>query len=825
MIELMMANSGDKTITTNGIVFRTAKEAHLYMGVSTPQTPKDVFDTWPRIDGRTFLTSDAIKTGSANNWQYITTSQSFLQPDNTAGPQSIVSPFKVTKYVLDVTLTSTNGDDDRIGIVAAANEVGGKSHYISVVVNAGGKNNGHNLFSMRLHSHDETANSIGVELVGNEIITPHTNSQGGDGWSSKRINVQVVRDGNIIKAKCSDWDSATLLPASELVVDLNTISGAEYLNGPARYGYYTQSQANSTYHNIVFSSPQVTTSSDVYIEQNNQKWSYGFSSSGWDLRSNTAYYDFRTVDLVKNPLTKEEYEVKTSTLGFKRNNGISYGITDINVEPYHTTEIPDTAVLSNYSYNQPLTINSMVGVVGGSAVSSLNEISIRTGFTDIHSYAYLNGPIIINQDTGESETTIGFRKVNFKIYPTKLAQMFQTDRDMNMFTANNSPPSPTEIFNTWGRSDDNNYYANPSYAVGDSAEWYFQPSTNTFVQPMNAINYQIIHSPNKFTQYSLETTLASGNPDGDLIGVAAASVYTDNTVYALVFIVQTGGRKHMPAFSATLLDQYTYHTQHFLYATTITGNEFLPQDPIATTAANDNPNYGWWNRQVKIRVERNGNIVTAVVSNWNSSTLQEASRLTVDLSTLPGKAKMLAAPSSYGYFSHSQADSKYLNINFQSNELPEQGVVYSNESKTKKVYDGTRWNTSTGFMNDFTGKQFIVNERTKEVYKITGNTVNIERAHGITGSIPAQTASASETTKIPTSALVAGLNYHVPVHVHAIGNIEGVNAVFNITTIDVLPNSSSGTFDVYVVSDYFTDPHTGRRTNTVGVFKAHINIV
>lgn len=820
MIELLMSGGGFiPTKITNGLVFRTSKEASLYQEISEPSTTQNIFNTWPRIDGNTYITAEEPKTGSANNWFYDEAQKSFVQPDNTSTQQSIISPVKLSSFVLDVTLRSTNSDDDVIGVVAAADHINGSCVAVYAVVHAGG--GGGSRFSLRFA--DVGVTNSGTQIVGNNIIASHANSGGGNGWSGKTIRLRVERAGNVISAKCSNWDSNALLDESELVLNLSELGGnGQILTNPSRYGFTTFSQAASTYLNIDLQSSQLAPDNLVYASDSNQKWS--FDGATWVLQQDTAYETFNLFDRVFNDLTKETFTVETTTLQHLRNDGIPYGTYDVSVQPYTIHTFPISGLLANYPYEEVLGVTALLDDVNTVSTLGANNISATVGTTDASTYAMLSTTPTTDPVTGIKETTLGFRKINFMMPDLITANVFGSDDERELYRIQNAPASPQQIFDTWPRTQNLTFFEDPATATGDAAAWTFDSQNNTFIQPINSLSAQSILSPVKVSNYTLETTLASSDPDGDLIGIVAASDYINGELLSLVFICQTGGRNHMPGFSATFIDSTTTVANHDLNAETIVGNNFLVQDPIETTAGNTNPDWGWWYRQVKIKVERTGSTVTAVISDWNGASYDEASRLTVDLSTLPRNGSLLAQPSRYGFFSHSQGDSKYLNIQFSSIDLGDDSVLYSLESNTKQSFNGSTWNTTAGVIGDFAGYDLVFNDRTKTFYNV-GTSLTVDREFGISSGNATTSVPQNATTSVTIASIIGQYTFEATMNLIAVSNATGVSASINGTNIDITTTTGNGSFDIYIESDSYTDQFTKQITKTVAVRKVNVTVV
>jgi hypothetical protein len=319
----------------------------------------------------------------------------------------------LSSYVFDIVLTSPETDDDLIGVVAAM-DIDSAGDPIAVLVwVSGGGLGGSDLFSIRYLN--STSSPIGDVIDSSNVIASHSNATSGTGWSGKQIRVRVSRSGGVISAKCSDWDAtATLLENSELFCNLNDLTGeGSSLTNPSRYGFVTQSQANSTYLNYTIRSGEVEDDTRVYSEADNLRWIY--DAGAW-TQSGTAYQDFTDVDRVNNRLTKESFDVNTSTLQFLRNDGISYGVTNIALPASTTSNISFSAIISDYTFDSTFTIVGIFDAVNLTAsIITGDMIEVTTTTTNGEFFVLMETPEVIDPETNITNKTIAFRKVNINV--------------------------------------------------------------------------------------------------------------------------------------------------------------------------------------------------------------------------------------------------------------------------------------------------------------------------------------------------------------------------------------------------------------------------
>lgn len=395
--------------TAAGLVFRTTKEADMFRSIHEPTDAQAILNDWPRVDQLTYFSDPATATGESADWSYDSTQDSFVQPQNSATTLAILSPVKLTSYTFETTLTSPAADDDLIGIALAADVINGEVNILYAWVNAGGLGP-HSFFVSFL---DPSSGNYGELIEGNDVLASYRNADDGDGWSGKKVKVRAARSGGVINVKCSDWDGSSLLDSTEIEVNLSDLPR----NGPllaegARYGFSTQSQANSTYLGYTIRSGDIEDNTKVYSEDDNRRWVYG--SGSWS-QSGTAYDDFSEVDLVRNRLTKEYFTVNSSTLQFNRNEGIDYGVSSLNLPAGTTSSVNFDDIISNYTYDESFTIVGTFDAVNLTATVGTDVIDVTTTSTNGNFYVLFETAETVDPDTNVKNKTIAFRRVDVNV--------------------------------------------------------------------------------------------------------------------------------------------------------------------------------------------------------------------------------------------------------------------------------------------------------------------------------------------------------------------------------------------------------------------------
>lgn len=413
MIELLMTSGTFvEPSLASGLVFRTTNEANMFKSIHQPTDAQAILNSWPRVSGQTYFSDPSTATGESADWTYDATLDSFVQPNNSSAVESILSPVKLESYVFETTLTSSGADDDLIGIVLAAEEINGSMNMLFAWVAPRGV--GGYTFSVAFM--DATATGAGTVINGNNILANYSNANttNSNGWSGKDVMIRASRVGGIVTVKCSDWDGTSLLDTTEIEVNMNNLprDGVQLATNPARYGFTTQSQANSTYLGYTIRSGEVEDDTKVYSENDNLRWVY--QSGSW-TQSGNAYDDFSSVDRVINRLTKESFDVNTSTLQFRTNNGISYGTVTLSLPASTATSVDFTTILSEYAYSESFTINGIFNETDLTASIGTTVVDVTTTTVSGSFYVLLETPETTDPNTNVTDQTIGFRKVNVNV--------------------------------------------------------------------------------------------------------------------------------------------------------------------------------------------------------------------------------------------------------------------------------------------------------------------------------------------------------------------------------------------------------------------------
>lgn len=308
-----------------GYVYDTTAEVNAFKSSHVPPSQSTVFNTWDRFNGPTaYFPGGAGATGDAAAWTFATNPDRIIQNNNTAALTGFISPDAYSDYDLEATFFSSNADDDGIGLSVAFARPGTTNIDLTVMRTCNGLNLPIIGTAARLYNFGFwlTGPTVATEnrsvLVSKQVGNLRQNAvDTPNGWTSSYTKVKVVRRGNIITARCTDFSSTIegvgeVLESSEISIDLSSIPELAPLTGSAKYGFTTISQAATSFYNVKFSGGLDV--SRVVDLETNTVWKYDFASSSWVNSGILPKDELGYVRSVTNPDTGETYFVTQDTV-------------------------------------------------------------------------------------------------------------------------------------------------------------------------------------------------------------------------------------------------------------------------------------------------------------------------------------------------------------------------------------------------------------------------------------------------------------------------------------------------------------------------------
>ena len=286
-----------------------------------------------------------------------------------------------------------------------------------------------------------------------------------------------------------------------------------------------------------------------------------------------------------------------------------------------------------------------------------------------------------------------------------------TEEDVNI--CKNNSPSFSDVFNTWKKFSHLN--GNDNAITSEINAWTYDSGKDTIIQPLNTSSYVGFISPKSYSSYDITVRCYSTGTDNDTIGlVAAFATDSNNKQHTLSFLRSPGGTS---ASWVCLLDY-----NNFALTSTSYGQTMIVNKSSSTTSNNSNWNTTTIGTGTVINMTRNGNILSAVCSQFNSSVLDEKTRINVDLDELSATYPTLSlfkGSSPWGYSNFSQPNSMYENIAVTDPDgyifdIPNNKVLrYDNSKKDWTTVSGQTPISSLGAgrlsYNKITGKLFYCN--------------------------------------------------------------------------------------------------------------------
>lgn len=213
-----------------------------------------------------------------------------------------------------------------------------------------------------------------------------------------------------------------------------------------------------------------------------------------------------------------------------------------------------------------------------------------------------------------------------------------------------------EIFNNGIRfSHNKNSWSNVNNASEANA-WYWDNSLQSFVQPNNTGTFTGFVTQNFYDYYTHTVTLRSTNTDSDDNGVVIGFVFDENGYPHTLSAICC--RRGTNVTDWALVYDYMLPDQQIL---------FKAGNGTGGTIPSGSGSSGWnnYSNGITITVTKNKNLITATCSNWNSTTLNENTKISIDLNNYSW-GYLFQGPVRYGYCNHSQASSFFQNIDFVS---------------------------------------------------------------------------------------------------------------------------------------------------------------
>lgn len=213
----------------------------------------NVFNSWRRISRSGVNSSDNAIPAELNAWSYDAVNDRIRNTTNSSSVIGFVSPERFDNFVFEAQLTSTDGDNDFIGlIIAYAKDAStGLTHILTATRGLNGSapfmiDKNFNGFDTR---ELVISNQLGVLKWGDGTVATAAGAASLPGWSGfpTGTKVKVTREGDIITCETTQINETTYVDAAKIVFDLSANPALSVFRGPQSYGYMSMSQANSSW--------------------------------------------------------------------------------------------------------------------------------------------------------------------------------------------------------------------------------------------------------------------------------------------------------------------------------------------------------------------------------------------------------------------------------------------------------------------------------------------------------------------------------------------------------------------------------------------------
>ncbi len=251
------------------------------------------------------------------SWSFIKSPDRLYNAANGTSFNGFISGLKFVNFSLESEISSTNTDDDGIGLIIAANiDSSHVIHTLTALRSQGGvvPTQG---WGIVYRQNNTIINTFGAISIGGV----NTNGSQGDrlGWNGRRSLVRVERADNLITAYTSNWrTSGTTLAldqASKIEIDLSNVSNnLSIFQGEQYYGYGTISQLGANFSRIALTTPNAESDPTYIYDLLNNLVYNKLSAGGYVLvNGSAAYTTIGFPKRVKNTETQKEFVINSAS--------------------------------------------------------------------------------------------------------------------------------------------------------------------------------------------------------------------------------------------------------------------------------------------------------------------------------------------------------------------------------------------------------------------------------------------------------------------------------------------------------------------------------
>ncbi|MNI42083.1 hypothetical protein D3C73_963560 [compost metagenome] len=236
----------------------------------------DIFNKWGRISHSSQLKFPHNET-EMNSWSYVEATDSVQSTVNSGTMIGLISPDRFDSYTFETTFSSSNGDDDTVGMCAAFKKVGDREYTVTVMVSPRGMNpdNSYNTAGTpriwcNVNANQGVANGMKV-LWSQELGVPASAWDGGDVAAGVRVKIVRTPLGTLeissTRADGTPWPNPVFA-----TVDLPVM-----FKSKCSIGYLAISQPASTWINHQIP----TAKSDIVDKRDLTVWRWNNTLGQW----------------------------------------------------------------------------------------------------------------------------------------------------------------------------------------------------------------------------------------------------------------------------------------------------------------------------------------------------------------------------------------------------------------------------------------------------------------------------------------------------------------------------------------------------------------
>lgn len=314
--------------------------------------------------------------------------------------------------------------------------------------------------------------------------------------------------------------------------------------------------------------------------------------------------------------------------------------------------------------------------------------SVNNKFADINGNVLLSFSDLDSSSDFASPGNILIANKDSKFVPDDLIQYLRLCNDFQFAEEKTKIETWNTIFNTWKRFSHGNGKQDQGPAQYPSipselTSWQYVESNQNVRSTINSASYLGFVSPAVYTRYNFEVQCLSTDADNDMNGIVIAYTEIDGRQYTLtaVRVLLPEGHTLPEPNAKPWAIVYNYHQ---------------PDQKIIIQGENNFTTIGGWSSYstgVKIKVQRDGNIIRADTSDFADTSNTYISPLQIDLTQDPLLEKFIK-PCACGYGNQSQNASSFVTLQFSGTNTiynyDTNQIWYYNFSTSSWILDNTQ---------------------------------------------------------------------------------------------------------------------------------------